>query len=65
MISNEDQCEVTKEQIEKFQRTFDDLNDEKKTAEFHPKLIMAKKDALMSEIANLQKSLDEYDRMHN
>jgi hypothetical protein len=64
MLKNMEQYQATKQQIEKFQKTLDDLNDEKKTADFHPKLIKAKKDALLSEIAIFQKSLDEYDQ-HN
>ncbi len=64
MIKNERQYRITKAQVERFSEALDELEGE--TAEglgVHPLLFKARKDAVRSQLADLEEELREYERL--
>ncbi len=65
MIKNERQYRITKSQAEKFQRSLADLAVPPNGDKIHPLLMKAQEDALRSQLADLQSSLQEYEALRN
>ena len=66
MIKNERQYRITKAQAEKFERALQqfvaEAREDRKT---HPKLLRAQEDALRSQLADLQRELQEYEELQS
>ena len=61
MIKNERQYRITKAQVEKFRKSLSEIEKEKKTANIHPLLLKAEKDAQASQLLDLQREIQEYE----
>ncbi|HIJ54577.1 MAG TPA: helix-turn-helix transcriptional regulator [Deltaproteobacteria bacterium] len=61
MIRNERQYIITKAQIKKFRKALDDFNKQKSST--HPMLIKAQKDAMESQLAELEDQAKEYEKL--
>ena len=61
MIKNQRQYSISKVQIQKFKDSIAKLEQNKKTLKLHPLLIKAQKDSLDSQLADLQKQMQEYE----
>ena len=62
MIKNERQYEITNAQLDRFRETLARIeDDETRGAEIHPLLVKARKEAVQSQIADLDNQLREYD----
>ena len=58
MIKNERQYLITKAQASRFVRTLEDLNEE---AGVHPLIVKAQKEAVRSQLSDLEADLREYE----
>jgi Zn-dependent peptidase ImmA (M78 family)/ribosome-binding protein aMBF1 (putative translation factor) len=63
MIKNEWQYRTTKTQVERFQEALQKLNNSEIAKQIHPSLLKAEKDAIESQVSNLQKELEEYENL--
>jgi ribosome-binding protein aMBF1 (putative translation factor) len=61
MIRNERQYIITKAQIKKFKKALDDFDKQKSSA--HPMLVKAQKDAMKSQLADLEDQAKEYEKL--
>lgn len=65
MIKNERQYEITNAQLDRFRETLERIdNEETGGAEIHPLLVKARKEAVQSQIADLDNQLREYESLH-
>lgn len=62
MITNERQFKITRSQAEKFKKALTEFSLQGR-AGVHPRLIQAERDALESQIADLERELDEYESL--
>ena len=61
MIRNERQYIITKAQIKKFKKALDDFDKQKSSS--HPVLVKAQKDAMKSQLAELEGQAKEYEKL--
>src|SRR5437867_12931776 len=61
MIKNERQYRITKSQVEKFKESLSNLESKLEEPNVDPRLIKIQKDALKSQLSDLQREIQEYD----
>jgi len=61
MIRNERQYVITKAQIKKFQKALDEFDEQQSIV--HPMLVKAQKDAIKSQLADLEDQAKEYEKL--
>jgi len=61
MIRNERQYIITKAQIKKFKKALDEFDKQK--SRVHPMLVKAQKDAMKSQLAELEDQVKEYEKL--
>lgn len=62
MITNERQFKITRSQAEKLNKALSEFSLHDR-AGVHPRLVQAERDALESQIADLERELDEYESL--
>src|SRR6266851_8324545 len=65
MIKNERQYRITKSQADKFEQALAQVAATPDTAKLHPVLIKAQKDALTSQLADLNRELADYNALRS
>lgn len=64
MITNERQYKITRSEADRFQKAISELASEKTVrTDIHPRLIQAEREAMQSQLADLQAELADYDRL--
>lgn len=63
MITNERQYKITRSEANRFRKAISDLAASPAHADVHPRLVQAERDAMESQLADLQAELTEYDRL--
>lgn len=63
MITNERQYKITRSEADRFRKAITDLSGAPARADVHPRLIEAEREAMESQLADLQAELAEYDRL--
>lgn len=63
MITNERQYKITRSEAERFRRAIGDLAKSEPHDNVHPRLLQAEREAMESQLADLQAELMEYDRL--
>jgi len=63
MITNERQYKITRSEADRFRKAISDLTDGPSRADVHPRLLQAEREAMESQLADLQAELAEYDRL--
>jgi transcriptional regulator with XRE-family HTH domain/Zn-dependent peptidase ImmA (M78 family) len=64
MITNERQYKITRSEADRFRRAIGELaSDQPARAGIHPRLLQAEREAMESQLADLQAELAEYDRL--
>lgn len=63
MITNERQYKITRSEADRFRKAIDELAKEPARADVHPRLLQAEREAMESQLADLQAEIAEYDRL--
>jgi len=63
MITNERQYKITRSEADRFRKAITDLTGSPARPDVHPRLIQAEREAMESQLADLQAELAEYDRL--
>lgn len=63
MITNERQYKITRSEADRFRKTIGDLAKDPTRTDVHPRLLQAEREAMESQLADLQAELAEYDRL--
>lgn len=63
MITNERQYKITRSEADRFRKAIGDLAKDPTRTDVHPRLIQAEREAMESQLADLQAELAEYDRL--
>lgn len=63
MITNERQYKITRSEADRFRKAISDLAASPARADVHPRLAQAEREAMESQLADLQAELAEYDRL--
>lgn len=63
MITNERQYKITRSEAERFRKAIGELTERPATGDVHPRLLQAEREAMESQLADLQAELAEYDRL--
>lgn len=63
MITNERQYRITRAEIEKFRKAIADLGATSDRADIHPRLLQAQREALESQLADLESEVAAYDEL--
>jgi transcriptional regulator with XRE-family HTH domain/Zn-dependent peptidase ImmA (M78 family) len=63
MITNERQYKITRSEADRFRKAISDLAQAPVRADVHPRLLQAEREAMESQLADLQAELAEYDRL--
>lgn len=64
MITNERQYRITQTQVQRFQRALDEFDDYPRP-DVDPRLIVAERDAMASQLADLRAELEDYDNLRS
>lgn len=65
MIKNEKQYCITKSQIKRFEEALDSIENQPVDESIHPLLRKAEKEALESQLVDLRKQVDDYERLRS
>jgi transcriptional regulator with XRE-family HTH domain/Zn-dependent peptidase ImmA (M78 family) len=63
MITNERQYKITRSEADRFRKAISELAQAPVRADVHPRLLQAEREAMESQLADLQAELAEYDRL--
>lgn len=63
MITNERQYKITRSEADRFRKAISELAEGSPRPDVHPRLLQAEREALESQLADLQAELTEYDRL--
>ena len=63
MITNERQYRITRSESDRFRKVIDDLAKAPARADVHPRLLQAEREAMESQLAELQAEISEYERL--
>jgi transcriptional regulator with XRE-family HTH domain/Zn-dependent peptidase ImmA (M78 family) len=63
MITNERQYKITRSEADRFRKAIGELANGPARADVHPRLLLAEREAMESQLADLQAELAEYDRL--
>ncbi|HET9146639.1 MAG TPA: XRE family transcriptional regulator [Acetobacteraceae bacterium] len=63
MITNERQYRITRSEADRFRKVIDDLAKAPARADIHPRLLQAEREAMESQLAELQAEIAEYERL--
>lgn len=63
MITNERQYKITRSEADRFRKAITELTQGPMRADVHPRLLQAEREAMESQLADLQAELAEYDRL--
>lgn len=63
MITNERQYKITRSEADRFRKAISELAERPSRADVHPRLLQAEREAMESQLAELQAELAEYDRL--
>lgn len=63
MITNERQYKITRSEADRFRKAIGDLAKAPARADVHPRLLQAEREAMESQLADLQADIAEYDRL--
>lgn len=63
MITNERQYKITRSEADRFRKAISELPEGPARADVHPRLVQAEREAMESQLADLQAELTEYDRL--
>jgi ribosome-binding protein aMBF1 (putative translation factor) len=63
MITNERQYRITRSEADRFRKVIDDLAKAPARTDVHPRLLQAEREAMESQLAELQAEIAEYDRL--
>lgn len=63
MITNERQYKITRSEAERFRKTIADLEQGTEREGIHPRLLQAEREAMDSQLSDLQAELSEYERL--
>jgi transcriptional regulator with XRE-family HTH domain len=63
MITNERQYKITRSEADRFRKAIGDLAKAPARADVHPRLLQAEREAMESQLADLQAEIAEYDRL--
>lgn len=63
MITNERQYRITRSEADRFRKAISELTEVAPRADVHPRLLQAEREAIESQLADLQAELAEYDRL--
>jgi hypothetical protein len=61
MITNERQYKITRSEAKRFRKAISELATGAARADVHPRLVQAEREAMESQLADLQAELAEYD----
>jgi len=62
MITNERQYKITRSEADRFRKAISDFAKAPARADVHPRLLQAEREAMESQLADLQAEIAEYDR---
>jgi transcriptional regulator with XRE-family HTH domain len=63
MITNERQYKITRSSVDRFRKAIGELANGLEVADVHPRLVQAQREAMESQLADLQAEMVEYDRL--
>lgn len=63
MITNERQYKITRSEADRFRKAIGDLAKAPASTDVHPRLLQAEREAMESQLADLQTEITEYDRL--
>lgn len=63
MITNERQYKITRSEVDRFRKAISDFAKAPERADVHPRLLQAEREAMESQLADLQAEIAEYDRL--
>ncbi len=63
MITNERQYKITRNEADRFRKAINELSVERAPLDVHPRLLQAQREAMESQLVDLQAELAEYDRL--
>ncbi|MGE3645617.1 MAG: helix-turn-helix domain-containing protein [Beijerinckiaceae bacterium] len=65
MITNERQYKITRSEADRFRKAIDELKMGPSRSDVHPRLLQAEREAMESQLADLQAEIVEYDRLRS